>query len=394
MRCAKRPAAAASALGHRLVGRDGGRGEMPGAPLARGAVRGVEEAASAPCAPRRCSARRGRTRASAAADGGSAGGPRRRRSRPCARPRRTHRAAGRAAPAASRITCAFSDSPAAASTSALCAGPESSSRRRSNACAISRPGGSGSPSADPAGQPVVADGGGDLERGQRVAVGGARERARRGCRRAAARPRRRPGSRSPSLARPVERQLLEAAARGSSPRPRRGRRRAARPADPARREPERLQRGAVDPLRVVDAHEHGRRRPRPRRAGRDGREHGEALDRLVGHRKRAAQGAACGGGRSAISASTRLQQLVRSRRTGARPRTRRRAARWKRMSAARARRRRRSIADLPTPGSPVSTSTATAPVVGRRKHRVDRGRARVHDRPARPEPTCAAARVR
>ena len=246
---------------------------------------------------------------------------------------------------------------------------------------------------DPARHPVVADRGGDLQRGQRVPVG----RARHALDEVAAEP---PlgraadeggdrVSREPSQRQPLEPRHTEAR-RDLVPEGGDHRDRVA--AEAARREAERLQRGAVEPLRVVDAHQHGLVGSGRDEQAEHRREHGEALDRLVGHRERAAQGACLGRRQVADQPERRMQQLVQSR-------ERQLGLVFDPGGAQEA--HVRPHARRPLPRAP--TCRPPARLSGREPHhaRHERrptprrcGRARLGDRPALPEPTCAATPCR
>ena len=141
------------------------------------------------------------------------------------------------------------------------------------------------------------------------------------------------------------------------------------PADPAGRESQRLQRGAVDPLRVVDAGEHRRLGGgRPEQAEHGGGD-GEALDRLVGHRQRAAQRARLRRGQLADQPEHRMQQLVD-------PRERELglvlcSVRAQEAHVARARRDGVEQRGLPHPRLACQHENPTVPCTGPGQHRVD-----------------------
>ena len=209
---------------------------------------------------------------------------------------------------------------------------------------------------DAAGEPVVADRGGDLQRGERVAVGRARD-ARDEV--AAEGPFGRTGHerRDRVLSQAAQREPLEAATGGSSPRPRRGRRRGWRPAvaDPPRRERERLQRRAVDPLRVVDAHEHGRVGGRPPAGrARPRRPRSAPPPRRTSRARRAARPPAVRAARRSAPSTGWSSSWIPE--NGSSASCSAPAARRRRTSPARPA-TASSSADLPTPGSPVSTRT-------------------------------------
>ena len=132
---------------------------------------------------------------------------------------------------------------------------------------------------------------------------------------AAARPRRSTSAAIASGSRPGHGQVLEA--RGAEARrdlvAERDQDAHGLAAQPPRGEAERLQRRAVDPLRVVD-------RDEQRRVGRgggqqaeDGGERGEAVDRLVAHRQRAAQRGGLRRRQVLDQRQHRMQQLVQAR---------------------------------------------------------------------------------
>jgi hypothetical protein len=167
---------------------------------------------------------------------------------------------------------------------------------------------------EPAGQPVVADGGGDLERGERVAVRRAREAvaqvvAERSLGRAVDEGGDRVGLE------PGQGQALEA--RGAEARrdlvAERDQHADGLAGQPPRGEAERLERRAVDPVRVIDCDEQRRVGGRTGEQAEDGGKRGEAVDGVVAHGQRAAQGSGLRPREVLGQRQHRVQELVQAR---------------------------------------------------------------------------------
>ena len=352
------PGGGGQRLGHRLVGRDGGGGEMPGAPLARGAVRGLQRGGergvrAAPLLGARSVVHERAQQRMAEAQPVLGGGDR-------ARALGLGERAGRQAEPARGVVDHVR-------VLGFARGGEHERAPRGTGklveAALERvrdqpPRRQRLAEPDAAGEPVVADGGGDLQRGERVAVGRARD-ARDEV--AGERPLGRAGDqrRDRVLLQAAERQPLEArqaearrdlVAEGDEERD---------PSDPACREPsasiEALSIHCASSTHASTGASAAAATSRPSTAAETAKRSTGSSD--IASAPRSAP--ACGGGSSSISPSTGCSSSWIPE-NGSSASCSAPSARRRRMPPARAA-TASSSADFPTPGSPVSTRTPPSP---------------------------------